>query len=131
AGNGDVTSFEAAVAALLAPGADAVMIGRGAQGRPWFPGDLAHYFATGQKRAAPSLAEQRDLVFALYEEMLAHHGARIGVRHARKHLGWALDAAADTTGISAGRLKSARAHVLTSEEPAGVRRRLSPAFDVF
>ena len=51
--NGDVTSFEAAVAALTASGADAVMVGRGAQGRPWFPGDLAHYLATGEKRAAP------------------------------------------------------------------------------
>src|SRR5213593_855559 len=92
--NGDVTSFEAAVAALAASGADAVMVGRGAQGRPWFPGDLAHYFATGEKRAAPTLAEQHDLIVALYEEMLTQHGTRIGVRHARKHLGWALDAAA-------------------------------------
>src|SRR4051812_19744684 len=129
--NGDVTSFEAAVAALTASGADAVMVGRGAQGRPWFPGDLAHYFATGEKRGAPALAEQHELIIALYEEMLAHHGARIGVRHARKHLGWALDAAADSGGISADRLKSARAHVLTSEEPAEVRRRLSSAFDGF
>src|SRR3954466_2189026 len=48
--NGDVTSFEAAVAALTASGADAVMVGRGAQGRPWFPGDLAHYLATGEER---------------------------------------------------------------------------------
>ena len=60
--NGDVTSFEAAVAALTASGADAVMVGRGAQGRPWFPGDLAHYLATGETRAAPTLAEQHDLV---------------------------------------------------------------------
>ncbi len=129
--NGDVTSFEAAVAALTASGADAVMVGRGAQGRPWFPGDLAHYFATGETRSEPTLAEQRDLVVALYEEMLTHHGARIGVRHARKHLGWALDAAAETTGISPERLKAARAHVLTSEEPGEVSRRLSSAFDDF
>jgi tRNA-dihydrouridine synthase B len=129
--NGDVTSFEAAVAAVAASGADAVMVGRGAQGRPWFPGDLAHYFATGEKRGAPTLTEQHELILALYEEMLCHHGARIGVRHARKHLGWALDAAADGGGISADRLKSARAHVLTSEEPAEVRRRLSSAFDDF
>jgi tRNA-dihydrouridine synthase B len=129
--NGDVTSFEAAVAALTASGADAVMVGRGAQGRPWFPGDLAHYLATGKKRAAPTLTEQHDLVVALYEEMLTHHGARIGVRHARKHLGWALDAAAETAGISPDRLKTARAHVLTSEEPAEVSRRLSAAFDEF
>jgi tRNA-dihydrouridine synthase B len=129
--NGDVTSFEAAVAALTASGADAVMVGRGAQGRPWFPGDLAHYFATSERRAAPMLAEQHDLMIALYEEMLTHHGARIGVRHARKHLGWALDAAAETASISPEHLKSARAHVLTSEEPAEVRRRLSAAFDAF
>jgi tRNA-dihydrouridine synthase B len=129
--NGDVTSFEAAVAALTNSGADAVMVGRGAQGRPWFPGDLAHYFATGEKRGAPALAEQHELIIALYEEMLAHHGARIGVRHARKHLGWALDAAADSGGISADRLKSARADVLTSEQPAEVRRRLFSAFDDF
>jgi nifR3 family TIM-barrel protein len=129
--NGDVTSFKAAVAALAASGADAVMVGRGAQGRPWFPGNLAHYLATGEERAAPPLAEQRDLVVALYEEMLTHHGARIGVRHARKHLGWALDAAAETAGVTSDRLKAARAHVLTSEEPAETRWRLSAAFDDF
>jgi tRNA-dihydrouridine synthase B len=129
--NGDVTSIEAAVAALTASGADAVMVGRGAQGRPWFPGDLAHYLATGEMRATPTLAEQHDLLLALYEEMLTHHGARIGVRHARKHLGWALDAAAETAGVAPDRLKAARAHVLTSEEPAEVRRRLSAAFDEF
>jgi nifR3 family TIM-barrel protein len=129
--NGDVTSFEAAVDALAASGADAVMIGRGAQGRPWFPGDLSHYFATGEKRREPGLDEQHDLVLALYEEMLTHHGARIGVRHARKHLGWALDTAAETACVPPDRLKCARAHVLTSEDPAEVRRRLSLAFDEF
>src|SRR5689334_20962995 len=129
--NGDVTSFEAAVDALAASGADAVMIGRGAQGRPWFPGDLAHYFSAGEKRREPGLDEQHDLVLALYEEMLTHHGARIGVRHARKHLGWALDTAAETAKVSPDRRKSARALVLTSEDPAEVRRRLSSAFDEF
>jgi len=129
--NGDVTDFERAVAALSQSGADAVMVGRGAQGRPWFPGDLAHYFATGEKRGAPSLDEQFDLVRSLYEDMLVHHGARIGVRHARKHLGWALDAAAETAGVSAPQLKSARAHVLTSDDPAEVRRRLTAVYDSF
>jgi tRNA-dihydrouridine synthase B len=129
--NGDVTDFERAVDALARSGADAVMVGRGAQGRPWFPGHLAHYLATGEKRAAPSLAGQFDLVSALYEEMLIHHGARIGVRHARKHLGWALDTAADTVGVSPEALKAARAHVLTSDDPAEVRRRLSAAYDGF
>jgi tRNA-dihydrouridine synthase B len=129
--NGDVTDFEHAVAALAQSGADAVMVGRGAQGRPWFPGHLAHYLATGEKRCAPVLDEQFDLVNALYEDILRHHGARIGVRHARKHLGWALDAAADTAGVPAQQLKAARAHVLTSDDPAEVRRRLADAYDSF
>jgi tRNA-dihydrouridine synthase B len=129
--NGDVTDFERAVDALSQSGADAVMVGRGAQGRPWFPGDLAHYLKTGDRRSAPSLEKQFELIAALYEEMLAHHGARIGVRHARKHLGWALDAAAETTGMSVAQLKSARAHVLTSDYPAEVRRRLANAYDSF
>jgi len=129
--NGDVTDFERAVAALSQSGADAVMVGRGAQGRPWFPGDLAHYLATGEKRSAPSLDDQFDLVSSLYDDMLLHHGARIGVRHARKHLGWALDAAAETAGVSAAQLKSARAHVLTSDDPGEVRRRLTAAYDAF
>ena len=129
--NGDVTSFAAAVEALAKSGADAVMVGRGAQGRPWFPGQLAHYLATGETKADPSLDQQLVLVTALYEEMLAHHGARIGVRHARKHLGWALDAAAQTAGVSAERLRSARAHVLTSEDPTETQRRLGAAYAAF
>src|SRR5437763_60453 len=127
--NGDVTDFECAIEAFSRSGADAVMVGRGAQGRPWFPGDLAHYLATGEKRAAPSLEQQFDLLSALYEEMLLHHGARIGVRHARKHLGWALDTAAETAGASIEQLKSARAHVLTADDPAEVRRCLAEAYD--
>ena len=126
------TSFERAVAALDASGADAVMVGRGAQGRPWFPGQLAHYLATGEtRRARRRSTSSSTLVSALYDEMLAHHGARIGVRHARKHLGWALDAAAETAGVPAQQLKAARAHVLTSDEPAEVRRRLAAAYDGF
>src|ERR1043165_6781611 len=129
--NGDVTDFERAVEALTQSGADGVMVGRGANGRPWFPGDLVHYFATGEKRAAPSLGEQFALTAALYDEMLIHHGARIGVRHARKHLGWALDAAADTAGVSPEQLKTTRAHVLTSDDPAETGLRLADAYDAF
>jgi tRNA-dihydrouridine synthase len=129
--NGDVTDFEAAAAALAASGADAVMVGRGANGRPWFPGQLAHYLASGETRAAPPIAEQQALTLALYEEMLAHHGARIGVRHARKHLGWALDVAGETAGASPEQVKAVRAHVLTTDDPAEARRRLTAAYDGF
>src|SRR5882672_294464 len=129
--NGDVTSFDAAVAALDASGADAVMVGRGAYGRPWFPGHLAHYLETGEKRSAPPLREQFSVISELYDEMIAHHGARIGVKHARKHLGWALDAAADEAGVAAEDLKVAREYVLPCDSPAEARRRLADAFERF
>src|SRR5580658_2878558 len=80
--NGDIESFDEADAALAASGADAVMVGRGAQGRPWFPGQLARYLATGQRAAPPALHEQHALVTALYEEMIEHYGRDIGLRHA-------------------------------------------------
>ena len=86
--NGDIESLEDAARALAASGADAVMIGRGAQGRPWFPGQVSHYLKTGEVRPAPPLTEQLELVLAHYRDMLAHHGIHRGVRHARKHLGW-------------------------------------------
>jgi tRNA-dihydrouridine synthase B len=129
--NGDIQNFDDADAALAASGADAVMVGRGAQGRPWFPGQLAHYLATGKRETAPALSEQLALVSALYGEMLAHHGIAIGLRHARKHLGWALDTAAATAGAPADLLKARRNHVLTAEDPAVVLRRLAEAFDEF
>jgi nifR3 family TIM-barrel protein len=129
--NGDIKNFDDARAALAASGADAVMVGRAAQGRPWLPGQVAHHLATGRRPEAPPLSTQLALVTALYEEMLAHHGLRIGVRHARKHLGWALDAAAATAGVAFETLKRWRSRVLTSENPADARTRLVEAYDAF
>jgi nifR3 family TIM-barrel protein len=129
--NGDVCSFGDAVEALDHSGADAIMIGRGAQGRPWFPGQVAHYLATGERKPAPSLAEQLAMTAALYDEMIAHHGDRIGRRHARKHLAWALDVAGATAGAPVALLKDQRARVLTAEEPGLARRRLADAYDAF
>jgi tRNA-dihydrouridine synthase B len=86
--NGDIETFDDADAALAASGADAVMVGRGAQGKPWFPGQLARYLATGKRQGAPPPGEQLALASALYGEILAHYGLDIGLRHARKHLGW-------------------------------------------
>src|SRR5271163_3784113 len=129
--NGDIASFDDADAALTASGADAVMVGRGAQGRRWFPGQLARYLATGRREAPPPLGEQLALVSALYGEMLGHYGVEIGLRHARKHLGWALDAAAESAGAPAHLLKAQRSRVLTATDPALVVRHLAEAFDVF
>jgi tRNA-dihydrouridine synthase B len=127
--NGDIESFDDADAALAASGADAVMVGRGAQGRPWFPGQLAHYLATGERRAPPVLREQFALVSALYDEMLSHYGVAVGLRHARKHLGWALDAAAVVAGAPSHFLKACRGNVLTATEPTVVQQHLAKSFN--
>ena len=85
--NGDIRSSEDAVSALAASGADAVMIGRGVQGRPWLPGQIARFLATGARERTPPLSEQFTMIDGLYSEILGHHGNTIGRRHARKHLG--------------------------------------------
>jgi tRNA-dihydrouridine synthase len=71
------------------------------------------------------------MIAALYEEMLEHHGLRIGLKHARKHLGWALDAAAASADIAIDTLKRWRHAVLTSETAADARSRLAQAYDAF
>ena len=129
--NGDIGTYEDAVAALAASGADAVMIGRGAQGRPWLPGQIARMLMGGQREHAPALEVQFGMIAALYDEMLSHHGDRIGRRHARKHLGWALEAAAETAEVPEILLKDARGRVLTADDPELVRRHLGEAFDLF
>jgi tRNA-dihydrouridine synthase B len=129
--NGDITSFEKALTALEMSGADAVMVGRGAQGQPWLPGQIGRRIETGIVEAAPSLAEQLKYIRALYDEVCGHYGLRIGLRHARKHLGWALEIAAQCSRAPATKLKIWRQKVLTSDEPAGVHRDLEDAFDDF
>jgi tRNA-dihydrouridine synthase B len=129
--NGDIESFDEADAALAASGADAVMVGRGAHGKPWFPGQLARYLATGRRESAPPLAEQLALASALYGEMLGLYGVELGLRHARKHLSWALDTADACAGASDDLRKTHRARVLTATDPALVLRFLAEAFDAF
>ncbi len=129
--NGDITSFADAVSALEQSGADAVMIGRGAQGQPWLPGQIGQQLASGHAASAPSLAEQRELVTTLYDDLLSHYGLRVGLRHARKHLGWALDVAARASRAPVETLKGWRQRVLTSEQPGDVKLKLRDAFDDF
>jgi nifR3 family TIM-barrel protein len=129
--NGDIESCDDAVEALAVSGADAVMVGRGAQGRPWLPGQIARYLATGTREQAPSLVDQHRLIDGLYDEMLDHHGLAIGRRHARKHLGWALDQAAVTAAAPPEVLRNHRGRVLTADEPSHARRYLAEAFDEF
>src|SRR5580693_1934471 len=122
--NGDITSFEKAVAALEMSGADAVMVGRGAQGQPWLPGQIGRRLETGIAENSPPLSEQLKYIRALYDEVCRHYGLRIGLRHARKHLGWALEIAARCSRAPAMTLGNWRQKILTSDSPAGVHRAL-------
>lgn len=129
--NGDILSHDDALTALDQSGADAVMIGRGAQGQPWIVGQIGRRLNGGPAERAPSLAQQHDGIAALYDDHLAHYGHGIGVRHARKHLGWALDVAALQSAAPPERLTYWRRRILTSDEPARVASHLRDAYDDF
>ncbi|GAA3982921.1 tRNA dihydrouridine synthase DusB [Comamonas faecalis] len=86
--NGDIDSPEKARQVLAATGADALMIGRAAQGRPWIFREIAHYLATGQHLAPPLVAEVRRLLLDHLQDHCQLYGEYIGVRSARKHIAW-------------------------------------------
>jgi tRNA-dihydrouridine synthase B len=86
--NGDISSAQKAKAVLDATGADAVMLGRAAQGRPWIFREIAHFLATGATLPPPTLAEVRDVLIGHLGHLHAFYGEPQGVRIARKHLGW-------------------------------------------
>jgi nifR3 family TIM-barrel protein len=127
--NGDLTTIEDAQAMLAASGADAVMIGRAARGRPWFPGQVGAYLETGNVTADPLLAVQRDTLLELYDSWLLHSGRSRGMREARKHVGWALEAAAASLGRTAAWAKGWRAALLSESDPSLVLRGIGDAFD--
>jgi tRNA-dihydrouridine synthase B len=88
--NGDIDSPGAARAVLAHTRADALMIGRAAQGRPWIFREIAHYLATGTRLAPPTVAEVRQWLVAHLHDHYALYGEHSGVKSARKHIGWAL-----------------------------------------
>ena len=86
--NGDINSIEDADRALALSGADGVMIGRGAYGRPWLLRQVMHWLRTGERQPDPSLDEQYATVAEQYEAMLELYGEQVGANCARKHVGW-------------------------------------------
>jgi tRNA-dihydrouridine synthase B len=86
--NGDISGPEEAKRVLAHTGADGVMIGRGAHGRPWIFREIARYLATGARAPRPTVAEMRAVVLEHLEGLYALYGEEHGLRIARKHLGW-------------------------------------------
>ena len=86
--NGDIQTVEDAVEARAPSGADGVMIGRGSYGRPWFVSQVAEHFKSGQTLPDPDFDEQRSVLLEHYDALISLYGEEVGVRVARKHLGW-------------------------------------------
>jgi tRNA-dihydrouridine synthase B len=111
--NGDIDTLDDAKAALEQSGADGVMIGRGAYGRPWFPRQVAHFLKTGERTPDPPLARQHATVREHYDAMLAHYGAVPGSRIARKHIAWYTKGLPDSADF--------RSRIMKVEDPSAVR----------
>ncbi|MEM9169879.1 MAG: tRNA dihydrouridine synthase DusB [Pseudomonadota bacterium] len=116
--NGDVVDARTAREALSASGADGVMIGRAAVGRPWLPGAVARALQAGGPERAPSEADQKRALVEHYQETLAHYGTTLGVRVARKHLAAAIDAA--PAGVGPADRRRVRASVCRLNDPLAV-----------
>ena len=116
--NGDILTATDAAEALARSGADGVMVGRGAYGRPWQPGRIAEALRSGVDPGNPPTETIAELVLEHYDALLSHYGIGLGVRNARKHLVWYVE------GCVAGlaEQKAWRARLCGPDDPAPVRR---------
>ncbi|WP_375595632.1 tRNA dihydrouridine synthase DusB [Algihabitans albus] len=118
--NGDIGSLQDIDRALVRSGAAGVMIGRGAQGRPWFLRQAIAWLSERRKEPDPSRAEQRDIVLEHYDALLGHHGSVMGNRIARKHLAWY------ATGLAGA--NDFRRRINRAEDPREVRALVSALY---
>jgi nifR3 family TIM-barrel protein len=126
--NGDGASVEDAREMLAKSGADGVMIGRGAYGRPWWPGVIAEGLDPGSGIAEPSLAEEARITALHHERMLSHHGGHHGNRIARKHIGWAISRLAERQLLNPEEAAAWRAALLRTNDNDAVRRGLAELY---
>lgn len=123
--NGDVRSVADARRALAASGADGVMVGRGAYGAPWLPGRIATALSTGSDPGAPALSEQARIAVGHIGGMLAHYGCALGLRNARKHIGWYLE----QSGLARDVVKAWRARLCRDDDAHRVLRTIAEFYD--
>ena len=119
--NGDITTLDDARNALDASGADGIMIGRGAYGRPWFLSQVMHFLRTGEHLPDPGPAERLAIIFEHFDAMLSHYGTGPGVRIARKHLGWYAKGFAGAAEF--------RGRVVTLTDPEAIRAAFRAAWE--
>jgi len=125
--NGDIDSPERAREVLQRTGADAIMIGRAAQGRPWIFREIAHFLATGEPLPAPDLAEVRGWLLEHLDDHYGLYGENTGVRSARKHLGWY----AQSLPLSREQVSDFRSRVNATTTIDAQRRVVADAFDAW
>ncbi len=123
--NGDILGVDDARAALDASGAAGVMIGRGAYGAPWLPGRISRALATGRDTGSPGIAEQSASAVEHIDAMLVHYGRELGLRNARKHVGWYVA----TSGCGDAESKSWRQRLCTEDDPALLLSGLAEFYD--
>jgi tRNA-dihydrouridine synthase B len=114
--NGDIRTIADARAALAASGATGVMIGRGAYGAPWLPGQIAASLQSGTDAASPALPTQAAIAHEHVEAMLSHYGRGLGLKNARKHIGWYLE----SSGRDPASVKAWRRRLCTDEDAGRV-----------
>ncbi|MFN4143707.1 tRNA dihydrouridine synthase DusB [Aestuariivirga sp.] len=122
--NGDGNSVSDAREMLAISGADGVMIGRGAYGRPWWPGVIAEGLDPGSGIAEPSLREEADIAATHHDRVLSHHGHHHGNRIARKHIGWTIARLVERHLIGAEAAAAWRATLLRTDDNDAVRQGL-------
>jgi tRNA-dihydrouridine synthase B len=125
--NGDINSPQAAAAVLRQTGADALMIGRAAQGRPWIFREVAHYLATGTELPPPSFADVKGWMLEHLQEHIGLYGEDTGVRSARKHLGWYVQ----SLPLDPQERQRFRAHINTLTTPDAQTRCVADSFDAW
>lgn len=127
--NGDGQTPADAMAMMAASGADAVMFGRSAYGRPWWPGAVAEALHAGSGKPAPTLHQQGGIALWHQDETLSLYGSVLGNRTFRKHLGWLLDRLHEQGELSLTLLKDLRSKLLPSRDNAQVTQGVKDLFN--